>query len=375
MVAVWPGGWESGSLQCRRGGAAQHLLTFRRWSHPAGFPGTTRALNTAARAEGICWTAASHRCRTALGTANASSRRGSRLPWVPPASARPAVCGSGRSPRFITEGVQPSPKPDPAWLCCLLPAHACSSRSPFGAGHSNTCASQHRRTHTPALSALDGTAPLLRGVGNAARGWEPGRRAGSSPSRQGGDAAWPVGRVGTSAAAAVSVRLCSRRSGTCRAGLRPRMGGSRQTSSCPGGSGTTASLGVPRPPGLAAGLGHGVICGGNWQRWCSRGEGESISPSPASQERPIMSQRAKTSPSLNATVGRCRQGILMGQNKREGEGPAHAMPRPIFTRRAPAPPAHADAPQPACSTPPQAHTLPGITRGLAESSLPEIERE
>lgn len=65
----------------------------------------------------------------------------------------------------------------------------------------------------------------------------------------------------------------------------------------------------------------------------------------------------------------------MGQNKREEEGPAHAMPRPVFTRRAPAPPAHADTPQPACSTPPRAHTLAGITRGLAESGLPEIESE
>lgn len=35
--------------------------------------GGTRVLNTAARAEGICWIAASHRCRTALGTANACS--------------------------------------------------------------------------------------------------------------------------------------------------------------------------------------------------------------------------------------------------------------------------------------------------------------
>lgn len=89
----------------------------------------------------------------------------------------------------------------------------------------------------------------------------------------------------------------------------------------------------------------------------------------------MSSQGAKTSPSLNTTVGRRRQGIPMGQNKREGEGPAQAMPRPIFTRRAPAQAAHADAPRPACLPPPWAHTLAGITQGLAESSLPEIERE
>lgn len=270
MVAVWPGGWESGSLKCRGSGAAQHLLTFRRRSRPPDFTGTTRVLNTAARAEGICWIVASHRCRTALGTANASSWRGSRLPRVPRASARPAVRGGGRSPRFIKEGVQPSPEPDPTWLRCLLPAHACSSRSLFSAGHGNTHACQHRPTHTPALSVLDGTAPLLHRVGNTTRRWEPGQRARSSPSRQGEDAAQPVCRAGASAAAAVSVRLCSRRSGTCRPGLCPRMGESLQTSSCLGGSGTTASLGVPHPPGLVASISHRGICGGNWQKWCSR---------------------------------------------------------------------------------------------------------
>lgn len=88
-----------------------------------------------------------------------------------------------------------------------------------------------------------------------------------------------------------------------------------------------------------------------------------------------MSQGAKTSPCLNTTVGRCRQGILTEQNKREGEGPARAMPWPVFTWRASAPPAHAGAPQLTCSTPPWAQTLAGITRGLAESSLPEIERK
>lgn len=60
----------------------------------------------------------------------------------------------------------------------------------------------------------------------------------------------------------------------------------------------------------------------------------SISPSPASQERLITSQGAERSPSLNTSGGRCRQGILMGQNKREREGRAHAMPRPIFIWRA-----------------------------------------
>lgn len=174
MVAVWPGGWESGSLKCRRGGAAQHLLTFRRWGRPADFTGMTRVLNTAARAGGICWIVASHRCRTALGTANASSWRGSRLPRVPCASARPAVRGSGRSPRFVKEGVRPSPKPDPTWLCCLLPARSCSSRSLFSAGHSNPYASQHRHMHRRVLSVPDEMAPLLHGVGNAARGWESG---------------------------------------------------------------------------------------------------------------------------------------------------------------------------------------------------------
>lgn len=62
--------------------------------------------------------------------------------------------------------------------------------------------------------------------------------------------------------------------------------------------------------------------------------GRSISPSPASQERLITSQGAERSPSLNTSRGRCRQGIPMGQNKREREGPAHAMPRPIFIWRA-----------------------------------------
>lgn len=74
-------------------------------ARPPDFTGTTRVPNAAARAEGICWIVASHRCRMAPGTANASSR----LPRVPRASARPAARGSGRSPRFIKEGVQLSP--------------------------------------------------------------------------------------------------------------------------------------------------------------------------------------------------------------------------------------------------------------------------
>lgn len=94
---------------------------------------------------------------------------------------------------------------------------------------------------------------------------------------------------------------------------------------------------------LPGGLGYHRITGGpmspragGWsQPWCYLHKaGRSISPSPASQERLITSQGAERSPSLNTSRGRCRQGILMGQNKREREGPAHAMPRPIFIWRA-----------------------------------------
>lgn len=88
------------------------------------------------------------------------------------------------------------------------------------------------------------------------------------------------------------------------------------------------------------------------------GEGEGVSPSPASQERLATSQGAKTSPCLNTALGGCRQGILMGQNKWEGERAAPTPPWPVFTGRAPAPPAHADAPQPSRSTPPRAHPRP-----------------
>ncbi|XP_037238369.1 uncharacterized protein LOC119145794 [Falco rusticolus] len=334
MVVVWLDGWESGSLKHRCGSAVQHLLTFRRWSHPTDFTGTTRVLNTAARAEGICWIAALHQCRTVLGTANASSWCGSRLPRVPRASARLAMRGRGRSPRFIKEGAQPSPKADPTWLCCLLPAHACSSCSLFSARHSNACASQHMR----AVSAQDEMEPLLQGLGNTA--W-------SHCFHPGKDGAQLVCCAGASAAAAVSVRLCSRRSGTCRAALCPGMGGSLQLS---------------------------VWSYLWWQLAevvCKVGKRVSYLHQPPR----TTPQGGKTHPSLNTTMGRCRQDILMGQNKREGEGPVHAMPRPILPRRALALPAHADTPQPACSMPPWAHTLAGITRGLAESCLPEIKRE